>query len=129
MVILDTNIICRFFLKENPIQHQQALRLISQKDYYLDTVILAEVIWVLTNLYKIPKMQIIDQLIHLVNYAQNPVDEKSLLLQSLHNFKVYSVSYVDSWLITINQAKQLSVATFDKRLTKLAVKYDSPNSN
>lgn len=114
---LDTNVLLRFLLKDHPTLSPQARNIILTGKHYLDEIILAQVIWVLSSYYKQSRHDIavsIDKLLSLP-HLMNP--RKSLILQAVQLYKDTSLEYVDCWLLTVSKAHNLNLTTFDKKLT------------
>ena len=52
MIILDTNYILRFLIKDNEEMYYEARNAIKNNDCFIDNEVLAEVIFVLLKVYK-----------------------------------------------------------------------------
>src|SRR4030066_513886 len=120
MVVIDTNIICRFLLKDDPTLYKKAQSIITHQDIYLDAIIIAETIWVLTKLYHLPKADVIEKIRDLLFFAKSTLKEKQLINQTLSIYYSHPISFVDAWLIATCQHYQVPLAIFDKKLVKLA---------
>lgn len=123
-ICIDTNILLRFLLRDN-----QKLFKVAKSNFqkaengslhiYLDEVIIAEAIWVLTSYYKKPKQFLVDSLEKLVsqNWIINP--RKNFILQALHLFRMHNISYIDCWIYIVCQSRSIELKTFDRKLAKL----------
>ena len=54
MIAIDTNVVVRFLVNDDPEQAQRARRLIESEDVFLSTTALLETEWVLRVAYKRP---------------------------------------------------------------------------
>lgn len=120
-LLLDTNIIIRFFLNDHPKLSAQAKKLFLKAEkgllkLYLDEVVLAEVIWTLASFYKINKGEIVNRLKKLLvqDWITNP--RKKLLLEALFLYEKSNLDYIDCWIFTLNRFLKVTLGTFDKKL-------------
>jgi predicted nucleic-acid-binding protein len=64
MILVDTNIILRYILKDNAILYNDALRILeTHKELYVANEVIAEVIYVLTKSYNTSKRTILKYLL------------------------------------------------------------------
>lgn len=123
-IIIDTNILLRYLRNDHPILSIKAKK-IFEKAYknniniYLDEVILAEAIWALASYYKTPKSLIVSKLLEQLYFDWIINPRKKLLLKSLFLYKAKSLSYIDCWIFTVNNALKTTLETFDHDLKKL----------
>lgn len=125
MILIDTNILLRFLLRDHPqhfiqaksIFHQAALGKIK---VYLDEVIVAEAIWVLTVHYGKNKLEASQKLIEFISqgWVKNP--RKKVILKALFLYSSTSLSYVDCWALAVSKHNKIKLETFDKDLQKQA---------
>ena len=118
MIALDTNILARFLLKDDPVQFKQARDLLAQpQDYTVPSTVLLEFVWVLES-YDCTRDEIVQAL---------------RMLLGLPNFKPKSfeaVCYAVNWYaqgMDFDDALHLALSagddafiTFDKALGKSA---------
>ena len=123
-ILVDTNIIIRFLLGDNPQLFSEAKKIFAKaqegsNNIYLDEVVMAEVVWTLSSYYKFEKVNIVDRLEKLIfqDWIVNP--RKKLMLKALGLFGKTNLSYIDCWIFTVNQSLKISLETFDNNLKKL----------
>jgi len=118
MIALDTNILARFLLKDDPVQFKQARDLLARPDIYTaPPTVLLELVWVLES-YDCTRAEVLQAL---------------RMLLGLPNFKPKSfeaLCYAVNWYedgIDFGDALHLALsagddafATFDKALGKVA---------
>lgn len=118
--VIDTNLIIRFLLNDNPRQAASVKSLFSsQEKLHLPELIVAEVVWVLQSVYKFPKSAIIEKLQQLIG-LNIFICNKKLLNRSLALYKEYPVSYIDAYLTAFSIESRLEgLYSFDKGLDKV----------
>ena len=124
-VIVDTNVIVRFLLANDPKLSPQAKAIIASAQtgkfkIYLDEVIIAETIWVLSSYYKLDKAGIIEKLTQFINPKWVVSPRKKLLLSVLHLYATTNLHFIDAWLAQISRSLHFPLKTFDRALQKLA---------
>lgn len=119
MQLPDTNIYLRYLLGDHPTQSSQAKSIIQKQKIYTDPTVIAEVIWVLISFYKIDKSKFIPALLAIVDQKNNQAPSKKLIVRTLNFFATHQLSYIDCYLFCLAQEEEMSLATFDKKLTRL----------
>jgi predicted nucleic-acid-binding protein len=61
MIVLDTNYILRFLIKDNEEMYYEARNVIKNNDCFIDNEVLAEVVFVLLKVYKTSKYHLKQQ--------------------------------------------------------------------
>ncbi len=124
-VLVDTNIILRFLLRDDEKLFFVANSIFSNAEHgnikiYIDELVVAEAIWTLTSFYKQDKKEIFDLMLKLVSrkWIVNP--RKKLILNSLKLCLDSNLSYIDSWVFEVSKANKYKLETFDKDLNKQA---------
>lgn len=123
-VLVDTNIILRFLLRDDEVLFEQANSIFNNGEsgrvkIYIDELAIAEALWTLTSFYKQDKEEVSRLLSKLIsrNWIVNP--RKKLVLNSLKLSASTSLSYVDCWLIGVTKLNKYKIETFDKRMLSL----------
>lgn len=119
--LLDTNLIIRFLIKDNPAQFEATQKLFSSLDekLILPDLVLAEVVWTLHSVYKLTKQEIVEQLLKLLE-LKNLIANFHLLINSLLIYRDYNISFVDAYLISYCGDEKLEgIYSFDKGLDKI----------
>lgn len=124
-IVVDTNIIVRFLLDDDPKFSPQAKQLFSvaksqNLPIFVDEVIVAEVVWILTSLYKMEKSIIVSLLQKLLLHTWVVNPRKNLILKTLSVYATHNLDYIDCWIATVAQSKKLTLTTFDHSLDNLA---------
>jgi len=123
IILIDTNVLLRFLLRDHPQHFVQVRSLFHQAalgkvKVYLDEVIVAEAIWVLTVHYGKDKLEASQKLIKFTSqgWVKNP--RKKVILKALFLYSSTNLSYVDCWALVVSKHKKIKLETFDKDLQK-----------
>lgn len=119
--LVDTNLIIRFLIKDDPYQFEAAKKLFSSsdQDLILPDLILAEVVWTLHSVYKLTKQEIVEKLLKLLE-LKNLIANFHLLINSLLIYRDHNISFVDAYLTAFCEEEKLEgIYSFDKDLDKI----------
>lgn len=125
LLCIDTNVLIRFFRADHPELSQKAKEIFlkAQKneiEIYLDEIIVAETVWLLSSFYKLKEKEISSQLQELISqkWVINP--RKKIILDSLSLFSTNNLAYIDCWIACVSKTISGELKTFDKKLEKLS---------
>ncbi|MBR5091599.1 MAG: PIN domain-containing protein [Ruminiclostridium sp.] len=124
MVMLDTNYVLRFILRDIEEQAQTAATAIKQGAVYVRDEVLAEAVHVLENVYKQDRETIEKGLKAFVNLKNVTLDSKAVTLKGLQYYAETKLDYVDCLLAAFHSEKGDTVLTFDKKLNNLMTRID-----
>lgn len=121
--LIDANIILRFLRRDDLTQALRAKALFADAQEgkffcYLDEVTLAEVIWVLTSVYKTKRDDIAHKLEALLARDWIVNTRKNTMLRALVFYRMSTLNYVDCWLLAVSEQKHIPLETFDAKLKK-----------
>lgn len=125
-VIIDTNILLRYLRNDHPMLSLEARKLFEKAhknilNIYIDELVLAETIWVLSSYYQTPKPLIVSTLQEQLYFDWIINPRKKLMLKALEYYGKTNVSYIDSWLYKLSKSERLSLETFDTKLKKIVI--------
>ena|SRR3990170_4649245 len=118
--LLDTNLIIRFLVDDDPQKVSRVERLLKNKDntnILLDTIV-AEIIWVLSSYYSLKKTEVIEKiraLIHVDTIECNAV----LINKALSLWEENNISYIDSYLAAVASLGNISLFSYDDKLKSI----------
>lgn len=115
MKILDANAILRYVIEDN----QEQAKIVAEeirKGSCTTLEVIAEVVYVLSGVYKIPRHET-SWIIHCLMLDLRVEDERSLRY-AMGIFDQTSLDFVDCLLIAYHKVLGLDVLSFDKKLNK-----------
>lgn len=99
MIGLDTNVIVRYVMQDDPTQSQKAARLIeafsAESPGFVPLVVVVEFVWVLTSCYELTREQVaaaIDGILHAKEFV---VDRMEQIAQALRVYGSGSADFAD----------------------------------
>lgn len=124
-VLLDTNVILRFFLQDHPEHFKRAKTLFERAENgliscYIDPVILAEVVWTLSSFYKVSRGNIATKLETLLAQQWVVSEQKQKMLSAIHWYQETTLDYIDCWLLAVSQTQAIPIETFDKKMQEFS---------
>lgn len=122
-VILDTNVVLRFLLADDPRQSPQAKALFEHAEtgkvrLYLSHVIFAELVWTLDSFFGFPRADIGAKLRGLAIHEGIVVDELDELLAALDRYARFNVDFPDAYVAALAASRSQTVATYDRDFRK-----------
>lgn len=121
MIGLDTNVLVRYLVEDEPGQASQAARVVESADRcFLGAIVLCELTWVLEDVYGFDRASLIDTLEKLVVTAEFEIEDKDLVLGALRDFRSSKADFSDCLLGQRNRAAGCTeTLTFDRALRAL----------
>ena len=99
MTGLDTNVLVRFFVEDNPEQCRKVEELLQslslESPGYISLVSLLELVWVLYNRYRLSKAQLIQCLERLLDYPELKVENHTAVTLALRRFSQFKADFAD----------------------------------
>ena len=114
MLSIDTNIIVRALLGDDPLQSNRARALIKANRVWVSTTVLLEVGWVLRSAYKLPKSDVIANLTGFVELENVTLQEQERVATAL-DWSVKGMDFADALHLAAAQSSD-SFVTFDQKL-------------
>jgi predicted nucleic-acid-binding protein len=124
MISLDTNVLVRILVADDPKQTRRAVALLEQLDSraekaHVSDVVLCELVWVLGRGYGHDRQKIAVTLRHLVAARQLVFDSPDRILHALRAYEHGKGSFADYLIRQHAKAAGCdTVVTFDKQLLK-----------
>ena len=118
MTLIDTNIILRYILNDHTELSKKSIKILENKNVCIKIEIIAEVVYILEKLYKIPRKEIVSALQVLFSYKNIEVIEKDVVLFALEIYKSKKIDLIDTILISYNKIRNFEILSFDKDILK-----------
>ena len=124
MLGLDTNVLVRYIVQDDPDQATAAERLIegcctAQAPGYVSVLVLVELVWVLTSAYEYEKAAVIPVVRQLLRTAELAVEDRRTVWAALREFESGGADFADYLIAHRNHARGCTqTCTFDLRAAR-----------
>lgn len=121
MLGLDTNVVVRYLVQDDPKQSAIANKIFEQQltpghKGFICSVVLCEIIWVLARAYKQPREKLREVINLLLLVDSLEVEHRDATWRALRNFTETSADFSDLLIAHINkEAGTTATVTFDRR--------------
>ena len=116
MIALDTNVLARFYLNDEPAQAQIAARLLAEEDVFVAKTVLLELEWVMRGVARVPEAGIAKSMSHLLSLANVRVEDETVVRLAL---KAYAQGMDFADALHLHSATGATrFVTFDRKLAK-----------
>ena len=114
-ILVDTNVVLRYLLRDNEIQSQIAKVLIESGARLLPEVLM-ETSHVLRTFYGIDRPDISKQLLTVLRWVE--MENKDVMIRAVEIFAETKLDFVDCILVAYHELENVEVFSFDKKLNK-----------
>jgi len=117
---LDTNVLVRYLTQDDPRQSKRANAVIDaalagDDRLHIDTIVLCELVWVLSTAYQLDRATVAATLLQLIDVAQLSLDDRDLLRQAAQRYRVGPGDFADYAIGLRNHAAGCETTlTFDR---------------
>src|SRR3989344_2767211 len=123
-LILDTNAMLRFLLKDIPSQHKKVENLFikasrSKLILKIPEVIVFEVMFTLDKYYGYDRDQIINIISSIISTYYVEVESRSIFFEAIELYKNERIEFVDCFLLIKSKNEKFDLFTFDIKLVNL----------
>ena len=125
MIGIDTNILVRYYAQDDPVQSRIATEFLEDallaEPGYISLVVIAELVWVLTSVYKLDKISLIDVLGNLLAAEELQIEQTEVFVSALRRFEKTAAQFTD--LLVASAARHagcIETFTFDEGAAKKA---------
>lgn len=121
MIGLDTNILVRLLVRDDPRQTKRAQDFVEthcteKSPAFINSVVLAELVWVLSSSYGYGRAEIVMVLDELMTGTDRVFEHHDEVRAALKAFGSKRIDFVDALIAAINGAQGCkATATFDRR--------------
>lgn len=114
--LIDANVVLRYLLGDHQQMSEDAKQMIEDGAFTLPEV-LAEVVYVLTGVYKIERSEVGKTLIEFLDEVE--IENQGVICEALALFSETSLDFVDCILIARHRVLGDEIASFDKKLNRM----------
>lgn len=125
MIALDTNVLVRLLVTDDPAQTERAKRFIDRhcsraQPGFINCVVLAELVWVLANPYGYSRSAIVDAVETLLAGNDRMFEYRDEVRAALDEYRSSRADFIDALIARINRARGCeATATFDRKAARL----------
>ena len=121
---LDTNVLARYLVADDPDQHERARALVEddltpEAPGLVDPVVLCELVWVLRSVYGVPKPEIVDALRLVLAVRTLRVLDGPAVREAVGLYEAHEADFADALLSVRYRAQGTGLATFDRAASRL----------
>ena len=116
MKILDANMILRFLLKDDEKSAVIVRDIIKSESVMVLPEIIAEVVYVITRVYKYERIKTSSGIAAFLNYHNIVTEKYDVVLKALQYFGDTSLDFADCLLCAYHTVSGYEICTFDKKL-------------
>ena len=127
MIAVDTNILVRFFVKDDPEQAEKVYRLfknaeIKKDKIHVPVLVLMELLWVLDSVYEVPREDILNAIDQLTLMPVFEVEHLPAVQMFIRNAKTNHYDLSDLLIAYVSQTNHCdALLTFDKKSSRHAL--------
>lgn len=121
MITIDTNILIRFLINDDEVQHQKAKKLFLTKSVYVLKTVLLEAEWVLRGAFGLSKNTVEMALQKLLLLQDAHFEDKEAIFQAMRYYES-GMDFADA-LHLASSPPQNTFKTFDKKLIRNARRF------
>lgn len=120
---IDTNVLVRFYRKDDPDQFAQAAALIGHAadgELFIGPIVLVELNWVLCKVYRHTQSEVLGLLSMMMDTRQFTIGDRDLAVQAIAASAAANCDFSDALIGLLNQhAGCMATSTFDRRAQRL----------
>lgn len=119
MIGLDTNVLVRFIVRDDPRQAEAATRLIESRctaetPGLVSAIVLCELVWVLTRGYGYSRQEVARVIRRILTVQELRVEAPELAWRAIRRFETGRADFADYWIgLSNREAKADATFTFD----------------
>lgn len=123
MYAIDTNVLIRYIVEDNPEQTQKATEVIEQltpeKQGFISCVVLCELNWVLKTAYKVSKSERVATLQKILSVPVFEVEQLNCCLKALRSYEQGKADFSDYLIQQISETYGYKILlTFDQKASR-----------
>lgn len=113
MIVLDTNVLIRFFVRDDEIAYQKVASLLKTRNVVILSTVVLEAYWVLQTMYGFGHDEIADSLVPVLTLVNADVPDRKAVLQAF-DWAAAGLDFADALHLALSQNAE-AVFTFDRK--------------
>lgn len=128
MIGLDTNVIVRYIMQDDPLQVAQAVAIIEQQlnddnPGFISLIVLVETVWILKTVYDIPKSGLTTVVDSLLTTRQLRLEHSDLVFRALRAYRAGNGDFSDALIAAVGSAQGCrETLTFDRKAANVGMR-------
>jgi predicted nucleic-acid-binding protein len=128
LIGLDTNIVVRYIMQDDPEQVARAVAIIEGElsqdtPGFLTLIVLVETVWVLKTVYRIPKAGLLTVVESLLATRQLRVEHSELVFRALRSYRAGNGDFSDALIVSVAAGNGcIETLTFDKKAASVGMR-------
>ena len=128
---VDANVMLRLLTGDPPDLAQRSRRLAERAErgevtLRISSIVVAEIVWVLSSFYRYSRTQIAEVLIPLLTTEGILLEEAEQVIAALDRMATANVDFIDAFLAEIARREGGSVVSFDRDFRRLDISWIEP---
>ena len=124
MIIVDTNILLRYLLKDDEELSSKAIEIIDNNKIFIPTEVIVEASYVLKKVYSVERAKIFEAIKLLLTMEDVIFQNNKTIELAFKTYAETNLDIVDCMLFAYKKNEKYDVKTFDKKLNSLMSKYN-----
>lgn len=116
MIAVDTNILVRYVVNDDPVQAQQAKELLRENEIFISKTAILETEWVLRGVYKLPQDTVLKALLKILGLENVSVENEYQIAEAIEYYKK-GLDFADALHYVANKQVD-NFYTFDEKFVK-----------
>jgi predicted nucleic-acid-binding protein len=114
---LDTNVLVRYLVRDDPEQSRIAARYIEAGVCYINAIVLCELVWVLESAYRYPRNIVASTMEKILMTGDFEIEDRDTAWQALADYRGTKADFADCLIVRRNTVAGCEeTGTFDKRV-------------
>lgn len=125
MIGLDTNVLVRYIVQDDPVQARAATQLVenvlaAERPGFVSCIVLCELVWVLESAYGFAREQVVPVLRQLLGAAELRVESTAMATLALRAYEADPADFADHLVGLLNRDHGCETTyTFDRKAGRL----------
>jgi len=116
--IVDANVVLRYLLADVPTLFTRSEQILENEAVHLPFEVLAEIVYVLDNVFAVSRAEISASLADLPRYPNVSTSDAEVALRALDTYSTTILDIVDSLLCGYRSVRGAEVVSFEKQINK-----------
>lgn len=121
MRAVDTNVLARYYLRDDPAQGRLAAKILAAGDIFVPKTVVLELEWVLRSVAEQPAAKVLECLAHLIGLPGIVIEDHDEVEAALHSCR-RGIDFADALHLAASQGCRELITFDDRRYARRAAK-------